>query len=160
MKKVLLSLSLLASICVGLSSCANGNYDATPSIDKSNIPNPLNLPPDNAGNAKISATVNGVAFVSTVGTATYPTGGFSITASSGISASFQSISITIPTFMGAGTYVCNTTANATYTLKNNVTASTFGQIIVDTASAAITEGRFSFQGTGLAVTNGTFRVLN
>lgn len=41
MKKILLAALLVSGCFFGLVSCDNGKYDATPDIDKSGIPNPL-----------------------------------------------------------------------------------------------------------------------
>lgn len=151
MKKVLLS----ALVLIGLYSCNNGAYDMSPNIDKSNVPNPLNLPIGSNGNVTMVARINGdtVLWHNTYGIGTQSNGEIKMIGTAGISASKKTIIIDIPQYNGVGLYSMNTNANGTYVLNGDTIKSTYGTLNVTDDNHWI-RANFTFQGPGINITEG------
>jgi len=151
MKKVLLS----ALVLIGLYSCNNGAYDMSPNVDKSNVPNPLNLPIGPTGDVYIVARINGdtVLWRSSYGIGSQSNGEIKMIGTYGVSASKRTIIIDIPSYNGVGLYSMNTNANATYVLNGDTIKSTYGTLNVTDDNHWI-RANFAFQGTGINITDG------
>lgn len=151
MKKVLLS----ALVLIGLYSCNNGAYDMAPNVDKSNVPNPLNLPVGPTGDVYMVARINGDTSLwrTSYGTGIQSNGEIKMIGTYGISASKRTIIIDIPHYNGLGIYSMNTNANATYVLNGDTVNSIYGTLNVYEDHNWI-RANFSFQGTGVNITEG------
>lgn len=115
MKKIILSTVLIAGASIAMISC-NGNYDANPDVDNSNITNPLNPPKpyegpgantnfDWSGTDPMSASVGGQNWVADIAVFTEQSAGgtsFYIFGTKQDDTITSTISINLPTDISAG----------------------------------------------------------
>lgn len=162
MKKLLIPTLAFFSACLLFASCDNGKYDMNPSVDKSNIPNPLNHDGKHAGGAFVNAEINGGHWSSSNGYMDYTIQGqpliYGYTQPGDIT-SVQQITLKFDSYHGVGQYYMNADVTGTWLIDSIVTNSTFGQILVDSDTRGIMRGRFNFVGEDLVINKGDFRVI-
>jgi hypothetical protein len=161
MKKILLSTLMLMAFGTMFTSCSSGDYDMTPSVDKSGIPKPLKPVGNHAGGALLTANINGAYWSSRPGYMDIVAGQPVIYGSwtPGDITSTQQITLSFNNYHGVGSYYFNADGNATWLIDSITTASTYGFVAVDSDGSGIIKGRFNFQGQDLVVTNGLFKVI-
>lgn len=161
MKKIILSTLAFSTFCFLFTACENGKYDMNPSVDKSNIPNPLIKNTKHAGGVLITAKINGADWSSRLGYMDIIAGEPYIYGlwQPGDVTSTQQISLSFNNYHGVGSYYFNADGMAMWLIDSINTMGTYGQVLVDSDNAGIIKGRFNFQGEDLIVTNGNFKVI-
>jgi len=152
MKRVILSALLLAGVCVSMSSCNNGDYNATPAGG-------VNWNPGSGGGGggniattgtdPMSATVGGNAWVAKNGDFMNISGNAMI---SGNAADNSTITLSMLNYKGVGTYSGNTTAGGSYQAGSLMYASGMTgniTIVVSEDDATHVKGGFYFSGKTL-----------
>jgi hypothetical protein len=166
MKKFVLPIVAVIGCWIGITACDNGVYDMTPNVDKSHMKNPLVHPAGHNGTLYMGADVK-TTYVLNGWTNLY-NGWYDIRdtvskiygwSQTGDSTTIKTMSLNFYNFHGVGVYYLNTDVTATWVDDLDHYASSYGQVIVDTASGGIIYGRFSFTGTNITVANGIFKVF-
>lgn len=140
MKKIFLSTLFIAGAAIAMTSCNNGNYDADPNTNNSNVINPLN--PNNLSLGTIKAKLNGNEMTFSNGAGTTTSVSFGIGGNtSGSTTNFETLAIQIVNYNGAQTYEVSGTSTdlvLSYAkIENSAPTSAYGSTISPTGHVKV-----------------------